>query len=50
MEEYKPWVPDHLLKAVGLAFSLKLIALFEDANTLLQKMKMELSIQEKFDR
>ena len=44
-EQYKRWVSDHLLKAADLAQRLRVVALFEDANMLLEKVKMELSVQ-----
>ena len=37
---------DHLLKAADLALRPKLVALFEDTNKLLDKVRMELSVQE----
>ena len=46
IEDYKRWVYDHLLKAADLALRAKVVALFEDANCLLDKVKMELSVQE----
>ena len=39
-------VSGHLLKADKLALCPKFITLFEDANKLLEKLKMELSFQE----
>ena len=44
-EDYKRWVSDHLLKASDLAILPKVMTLFEDANKLLDKVKMELSVQ-----
>ena len=46
IEDYKRWVSDHLSKAADLALHAKVVALFEDANCLLDKLKMELSVQE----
>ena len=46
IEDYKHWVSDHLSKAADLALRSKVVALFEDANCLLDKVKMELSVQE----
>ena len=46
IEDYKRWVSDHLLKAANLAIRPKVMALFEDANKLLEKEKMELSVKE----
>ena len=42
----KRWVSEQLLKASNLDFCPKIVALFEDANELLKKVKMELSVQE----
>ena len=42
IEYYKLWVSAHLSKASDLALRAKLVALFEDANCLLDKVKMEL--------
>ena len=36
IKEYKPWVSDHLLKADGFALHPKVIALFEEANGLIE--------------
>ena len=46
IEDYKLWVSDHLSKAEDLALRAKVVSLFEDANCLLDKVKMELSVQE----
>ena len=46
IKDYKWCVSDHLLKAEDLALHPKLVALFEDADELLEKLKMELSVQE----
>ena len=46
IEDYKRWVYDHLLKAADLTIRPKVMALFEDANLLLEKVKMELSVKE----
>ena len=46
IEDYKRWVSDQLLKAADLAICPKLMALFEDANILLEKVRMELSVKE----
>ena len=45
-EYYKQWVSDHLLKVADLAIRPKVMALFEDANILLDKVKMKLSVKE----
>ena len=36
----------HLLKSADITLRLKVVALCEDANLLLEKVKMELSVQE----
>ena len=46
MEDYKQWVSDYLLKGSDLALRPKAITLFEDANELLEKVKMNLLVQE----
>ena len=46
IEEYKQWISDHLLKASDFALRLKVIGLFEEANVLLEKVKIGLSVQE----
>ena len=46
IEDYKLWVFEHLSKAEDLALHAKVVALFEDENCLLEKVKMELSFQE----
>ena len=46
MEDYKQWVSDYLLKGSDLALRPKAITLFEDANELLKKVKMNLLVQE----
>ena len=45
-EDYKQCVYDHLLKAADIALCPMVVALFEDSNKLLEKVKMELSVQE----
>ena len=45
IEDYKRWVSNRLLKAADLALRPKAIALFEDANKLFEKMKMDFSVQ-----
>ena len=47
INEYKSWVSDHLLKVAKIALCLKAIALFEDANKLIKKVKMSFSVQVK---
>ena len=46
IEDYKRWVSDHLSKAADLALRAKVVSLFEYANSLLDKVKMELLVQE----
>ena len=46
IKDYKFWVSEHLLKADDLSLCPKFIALLEDANKLLEKVKMEFSVQE----
>ena len=46
IEDYKRWISEHLLKAANLAIRPELMDLFEDANILLDKVKMELSVKE----
>ena len=46
IEDYKQWVSDHLLKAADLYLRPKVVSLLEDANELLKKVKIELSVQE----
>ena len=46
IDNYKRWVSDQLLKAADLSIRPKVMALFEDANKLIKKVKIELSVQE----
>ena len=46
IKDYQWWVSDHILKVVDLATRPEVVALFEDANKLIDKVKMELSVQE----
>ena len=46
IEYYKRWVSDHLQKAADLALRPKVMALYENANLLLKKVKLELSVKE----
>ena len=46
IEDYKHWVSNHLSKAADLALRAKVVVLFENANDLLNKVKMEMSVQE----
>ena len=43
---YNQWISDHLPKAAGIAPQPKTNSLFEEANGLVEKTKMDLSIQE----
>ena len=44
--DYKRWVSDHLQKGPDLALHLKVMALYENANLLLEKVKLDLSVKE----
>ena len=46
IEDYKRWVSEHIQKAADLALRPKVMALFENANLLLEKVKLELSVKE----
>ena len=46
IKDYKCWISDHLSKAADLELRAKVVALFENANVLLDKVKMGLSVQE----
>ena len=46
IEDYIKWISDHLLNADKLSLRPNLVAMFEDANKLLDKVKIELSVQE----
>ena len=46
IEDHRLWVSDHILKASDLAIRPNVVALFEDAKKLLDKVKMEFSVQE----
>ena len=46
IEDYKRWVSDHLQKAADLALRPKVMALYENANLLLEKVKLDLSVKE----
>ena len=48
IEYYRRWVSDKILKVVNLTLHLKVVALFEDAKKILDKVKMELSVQDVF--
>ena len=47
IEDYKEWVSDRVFKAADLNLRPDVIALSEEANTLLKKVKMGLSVQDK---
>ena len=46
IEDYKRWVSDHLLRVADLTILPKVVSLFGDVKKLLDKVKMELSVQE----
>ena len=46
IEDNKRWVSDHLHKAADLALRPKVMALYENANVLLEKVKLDLSVKE----
>ena len=46
IKDYRRQVSENLLKAADLDLRLKVVSLVEDANTLLDKVKMKLSFQE----
>ena len=46
IKDNKRWVSDHLQKAADLALRPKLIALYENANILLEKVKLYLAVKE----
>ena len=46
IDDYKQWVSDHLRKAADLALRPKVMALYKNANLLLEKVKLELSVKE----
>ena len=46
IKDYMKWVSDYLLKAAKLSLYLKVIVLYEEANGLLNKVNMDLSVQE----
>ena len=46
IEDYKRWVSDHLQKAADLALRPKVMALYENANLLLEKVKLVSSVKE----
>ena len=45
-KDYKRWVSAHLQKAADLALRLKVMELYENANLLLDKVKVDLSVKE----
>ena len=45
-KDYKWWVSDYLLKATDLALHPKVITLFEEANGLIERVGMDLLVQE----
>ena len=46
IENYKRWVTAHLQKAADLALRPKVMALYENANLLLKKLNLDLSVKE----
>ena len=46
IEYYKRWVSAHLQKASDLALRPKVMALYENSNLLLEKVKLDLSVKE----
>ena len=46
IEDYKWWVSDYLLKATDLDLHPKVITLFEEANGLIERVGMDLLVQE----
>ena len=46
INNYKRWVSNHILKATELALHPKVISLFDEANGLFEKVKMDFSFQE----
>ena len=46
IEDYKRWVSGHLQKADDLALRPKVMALYDNANLLLEKVKLDLSVKE----
>ena len=46
IEDYKRWVSDHLQKAADLALRPKVMALFENGNVFIEKVKLELPVKE----
>ena len=46
IEDYKRWVSAHLQTADDLVICPKVIALYENANLLLEKVKLDLSVKE----
>ena len=46
IEDYEWWVSSHLQKAADLALRRKVMALYENPNLLLDKVKLDLSVRE----
>ena len=46
IEDYKRWVSTHLQKAADLVLRPKAMALYKNANLLLEKVKLDLSVKE----
>ena len=45
IKNYKRWISDHLLKVYNLALHPKVVSLSEEANKLLETVKMQLSVK-----
>ena len=46
IDDYKLWVSDHLQKAANLALRPKVMAIYENANLLLEKVNLDLFVKE----
>ena len=46
IDDYKLWLSYHLQKAADLALRPKVMAIYENANLLLEKVKLDLSVKE----
>ena len=46
IKHYKRWLSDHLQKAADLALRPNFMALYKNANLLLEKVKLDLSLKE----
>ena len=50
IKNYKRWISDRLLKVYNLALHPKVVSLSEEANKLLETVKMQLSVKKKIVR